>query len=634
MRRLGLVLACALGIVLTAASPAAADRDLAVSVGKVMLDQVQLLAAVPGSSPGQLPPITVTRNGWALPVEVSEAGSVPGGAARSFVAVIDTSTAMGDARLKAAKDGLRAFADATPADVSIGLVAAADEPAVVVQPTRDRPALRAGIERLKSGGETAIYDGLRTAVDMGAESADRRVLVVAGSLDTADNAVDTVGDLAPAAARVDLIAVGAARDGLGQLRTLVTASGGTIRTVPSSAALPGVLRASAGFEQLVSITVAVPPNLAGTTDTLTVTAGSGGDRAVGRVEVRFASTPSGSPAVGSPGSQVRGLSIQSPGLLAALVFGTLLLAMLLLVSGLGTSVREKRLKQVERFRLAARVGRTGGSTVLPVPEGGFTRALQELSNRVSTVGGTEEQVARKLDRAGMAMRPREWTAWRSGTTFAGGVVFGLVGGLVGVLLGLALGWLGAGVYRRIREGRRKQAFADQLPDSLQMVAGSLRSGFSLAQAIDAVVQDAAPGPLTVELGRAMGEVRLGADLDEALERAAERVESEDLAWAVMAMRIQRETGGNLAEILETTVDALRERERLRRHVRAVSAEGRLSAYILVGMPFAMGAWLLLVRRDYLSTLWTTRLGLAMLVGAAVLVAFGAFWLSRWVKVEV
>ena len=69
-------------------------------------------------------------------------------------------------------------------------------------------------------------------------------------------------------------------------------------------------------------------------------------------------------------------------------------------------------------------------------------------------------------------------------------------------------------------------------------------------------------------------------------------------------------------------------------MRAVSAEGRLSAYILVGMPFAMGAWLLLVRRDYLSTLWTTRLGLAMLVGAAVLVAFGAFWLSRWVKVEV
>jgi Flp pilus assembly protein TadB len=232
------------------------------------------------------------------------------------------------------------------------------------------------------------------------------------------------------------------------------------------------------------------------------------------------------------------------------------------------------------------------------------------------------------------MRPGQWKAWRSGATLAGAVVLGLLGGLIGVPLGAALGWFGAGLYRRIREQRRKQAFADQLSDALQMIAGSLRSGFSLAQAIDAVVQDSSPGPLTVELGRAMGEVRLGADLDEALERAAERVESDDLAWAVMAIRIQRETGGNLAEILETTVEALRERDRLRRHVRSLSAEGRLSGYILIGLPFVMAAWLLLTRRDYLSALWTSPLGLAMLLGAAVLMAVGVFWMARWVKVEV
>lgn len=638
MRRLGLVIAATLTIVVAAASPAGAEDDLAVSVDRVVVDQVHLVAAIPGASPGQLPPVTVSRDGWILPstVEIRESGSAPETETRTVVAVIDTSAAMGDDALEATKDGLLAFADAAPVDVSIGLVAAAGEPAVAVAPTRDRAALRAGVEKLKSTGKTALYVGLHTAIELNAESVDQRVLVVAGSRETADNATDVIGDLTPARQRVDLIAVGPARDSLGQLRRLVTASGGTTREATSSVALPGILRASATYEPLVSITVAVPPALAGTTGTLTVAAGRGADRATGQVQVQFAS-PSGAPAAVAAGPQLLGFSTSSPRVLAVLVFGTLLLAILLFAWGMSTTVREARLKQVERFRLAARGRRTGGQAVqavLEVSEGGFTRLLHALTDRVSTVGGTEDQVARKLDRAGMTLRPGQWKAWRTGATLAGAVVLGLIGGLIGALFGAALGWFGAGVYRRIREQRRIQAFADQLPEALQMIAGSLRSGFSLAQAIDAVVHDSSPGPLTIELGRAMGEVRLGANLDEALERTAERVENEDLAWAVMAMRIQRETGGNLAEILETTVETLRERDRLRRHVRALSAEGRLSGYILIGLPFAMAAWLLMVRRDYVSALWTTPLGLAMLTGAAVLMAVGAFWMSRWVKVEV
>ncbi|HEX7744933.1 MAG TPA: type II secretion system F family protein, partial [Micromonosporaceae bacterium] len=257
-----------------------------------------------------------------------------------------------------------------------------------------------------------------------------------------------------------------------------------------------------------------------------------------------------------------------------------------------------------------------------------------LSERVVKSGGVEERVARKLDRAGMELRPHEWTAWRIGAGVAGAVLFGLAGGLLGALLGVAMGWLAAGMYRRVRAGRRRKAFTDQLPNALQLIVGSLKSGFSLAQAVDAVVQDSPPGPLTVELGRAMAEVRLGSDLDDAMERAAQRVDNEDLAWAVMAIRIQRDTGGNLAEVLETTVETLRERDRLRRQVHALSAEGRLSAYVLIGLPIVMFIWMLLVRREYLSTLWTTPIGLVMLAGAAVLMAIGTFWMARWLKVEV
>lgn len=269
----------------------------------------------------------------------------------------------------------------------------------------------------------------------------------------------------------------------------------------------------------------------------------------------------------------------------------------------------------------------------PRPGGGVTGTVLALSDRMTGARG-DERIAQDLERAGMTVRPRDWTVARTGTTVAGAFLLGLLGGALGALLGAALGWLAAGLYRRMRGTRRRQAFAEQLPDTLQLVVGSLRSGFSLAQAIDAVVQDSPPGPLTVELGRAMAEVRLGSDLDDALERVARRVENDDLAWAVMAIRIQRDTGGNLAEVLETTVETLRERDRLRRHVRALTAEGRLSAYVLIAMPIVMGVWMLLTRRDYVSPLWTTSIGLIMLVGALVLMVVGIFWMARWIKVEV
>ncbi|MGC1210415.1 MAG: type II secretion system F family protein, partial [Micromonospora sp.] len=247
--------------------------------------------------------------------------------------------------------------------------------------------------------------------------------------------------------------------------------------------------------------------------------------------------------------------------------------------------------------------------------------------------GGEERAGHDGQGSERAARSSDATV-RTATTVAGAVLLGLLGGLLGVLLGAALGWFGPGVHGRLRESRRRRAFADQLPDALQLVVGSLRSGFSLAQAIDAVVRDSPPGPLTVELGRAMAEVRLGSDLDDALQRVAQRVENDDLAWAVMAIRIQRDTGGNLAEVLETTVETLRERDRLRRHVRALSAEGRLSAYVLIGLPVVLAIWMLLTRREYLSPLWTTPVGLAMLVGAVVLMVVGIFWMARWIKVEV
>ncbi|PWU62165.1 hypothetical protein DLE60_01890 [Micromonospora globispora] len=631
-RRGLLAVLAALVVLLAPAAAAGAARDLAVTVDEAKRDQVRLVADVPGASAAAIPPVTVTRDGWLLPSSVTVE---EGGAARTVVVVLDTGAAMAGAPLRAAQAGLLAYAERVPADVAIGLVAAADEPTVLVRPTRDRRELRAALSGLRATGDTAVYAGLGAAAALVKGGAESRLLVLAGGRDGgAGDATPMLRELSAAGVRVDVVGVPAVPAGLAELRQQVTTAGGTVRSA-GPGALSGVLRDLAGTVPLrVAIVVAVPPELAGTTSTLTVTAGTGAAAATGTVPVRFAASASAA----SPGPTrsvaapaFPDLPTLRPELLAVLVFGVLLISTLLVVLSLNGSVRQRRLRQVEQFRPATAGLRAGGSAQPTGPTGGFARTALGVSGRLKGArsgedaahGGPSEPNVRASD-----------PAVRTAATVAGAVLLGLLGGVVGVLLGAALGWLGPGLHRRLRKSRRRQAFADQLPDALQLIVGSLRSGFSLAQAIDAVVQDSPPGPLTAELGRAMAEVRLGSNLDDALQRVAGRVENEDLAWAVMAIRIQRDTGGNLAEVLETTVETLRERDRLRRHVRALSAEGRLSAYVLIAMPIVMAIWMLLTRREYLSPLWTTPIGLTMLIGAALLMVIGIFWMARWIKVEV
>jgi Flp pilus assembly protein TadB len=181
-------------------------------------------------------------------------------------------------------------------------------------------------------------------------------------------------------------------------------------------------------------------------------------------------------------------------------------------------------------------------------------------------------------------------------------------------------------------GRRRAAFAQQLPDVLQLLASSLQSGFSLPQALDAAVREGSQ-PAAAEFSRALGETRIGADLTDALDGVAARMDSQDMRWTVMAIRIQRSVGGNLAEVLRNTIATMRERAYLRRHVKALSAEGRLSAYILVALPILLGGWLFYSSRSYMQLLYTTTFGLMMLTGAIALLIVGAFWMRALIKIE-
>jgi tight adherence protein B len=197
---------------------------------------------------------------------------------------------------------------------------------------------------------------------------------------------------------------------------------------------------------------------------------------------------------------------------------------------------------------------------------------------------------------------------------------------------VVLGWFGTRAYLSARVTRRLNSFADQLPDALQLIASSLRSGFSVSQSLDRLSQQDIQ-PLGGEMSRAVTQTRLGVGIEDALDTVAGRMDCRDLSWVVMAIRIQREVGGNLADVIETTVETMRERTHLRRHVRALSAEGRLSAYLLIAMPiFVVGA-LSVLRADYLKPLFSTPVGVVLLVTGTVFMVVGWFWMSSIVKVE-
>ncbi|MEJ2578606.1 MAG: type II secretion system F family protein, partial [Kineosporiaceae bacterium] len=194
--------------------------------------------------------------------------------------------------------------------------------------------------------------------------------------------------------------------------------------------------------------------------------------------------------------------------------------------------------------------------------------------------------------AGLPLRTGEWVLLHLGSGLLGNLLFVLLGRgqPVAAVLGLLLGLIGPWMFLGLRRDRRQRQFLTQLPDTLQLIAGSLQAGHSLPQAIDAVVRDGAP-PISTELQRAVVENQLGLPLVSALDGVATRLSSRDFAWVVMAIRIQGEVGGNLAELLGTVSGTLRERERLRRQVQALSAEGRMSGWILGALPVVFATYL-------------------------------------------
>ena len=263
------------------------------------------------------------------------------------------------------------------------------------------------------------------------------------------------------------------------------------------------------------------------------------------------------------------------------------------------------------------------------------RSAVELAGRVVARRDPQERLARALDAAGLPFKPPEWALLHLGIALGSGLLVLIIteGRVLATLAGLIVGAVGPWIFVSTRQSSRRKAFYEQLPDTLQLVAGSLSAGYSMPQALDTVVREGNQ-PMAGELYRALAETRLGVPLEDALDTVADRMQSRDFHWVVMAVRIQRDVGGNLAEVLGTVAATLRERDRLRRQVQVLSAEGRLSALVISLLPVVFIIVAVVARPDYLKPLYTTAFGALMLVTASVLFIVGIFWLRRVTRVEV
>ena len=184
-----------------------------------------------------------------------------------------------------------------------------------------------------------------------------------------------------------------------------------------------------------------------------------------------------------------------------------------------------------------------------------------------------------------------------------------------------------------RARKRRTAFEDQVPDTLVLMANSLRAGQGFEQALQ-VVADEGADPMAHEFRRLLAQQRLGMSPEQTLRALSERMGSEAFDWVVLATSIQREVGGNLAEIYDRIADTLRQRQVLRGEIKTLTAEGNLSAMILILLPIGVGGATLVLNNEYASLLYTTRPGIIMLIGSFVMMVLGVLWLRRIIRFDV
>ena len=564
---------------------------------------------------------------------------------RATVVVLDQSGSMvSSGGLDVAVSKIRQMIDDAPANARFGIVTFGSEAVVAQSMTDNKQALNDALDQIKPDtlATTALWDGVVAGVDQLNSLPDYEHNLIVLTDGTDDSSSATL-----ASARG---AVAGSGEGTG---AMVFAMGITQQHALDQAGLADLVKAGGGrlfitddaksigaaFDQVTTALgnefsshfEAIPGSRGSNTLNMTISGITAqANFTVGGVAqgaTRLAPTVvSGSSApafFSTTGGLLLGL------VLIALAVGLVAFIVVQMVTARQSALQAALNPYTEGFAATDDDFEGGGG----ITENALLQRALTMTENFAEQQGFLETVESKLEMAEVPLKASEaLLIWLAATVVLGilGFVFG--GLLLGIILLAVIVLAGPG-FLNFKAAARQRKFETQLPDMLTLLAGALRAGFSLMQAVDAVSQEM-QNPMGRELRRVVSETRLGRDLEEALEDTAERMGSPDFAWAVMAIRIQREVGGNLAELLLTVADTMIQRERLRREVKALTAEGRISAYVLACLPPGLGVVMYMANPSYMHPLFTDTLGQVLIGLSVVSMIIGFFWMQKVVKIDV
>ena len=557
------------------------------------------------------------------------------------VLLLDTSGSMNQGgAIGEAKKAAIGFLDALPPEVSVGVVGFSDTPSLISPLSANRQLLTAAIDTVRARGKTSLYDGIVFAQSLfSGGTTDRQFVLLSDGGDTASRATLDQALAVTGAIRTSVIELVTAESNSDALTQLAAAANGSVSSVTDPQTLATLyqqiantlenrytlqltssahgpvtytVRVKAGkqtFETTASVTLpAAPAATTVATDSALSTPAT-------------AQTAPPSTAVALVGATTGGAT-SSQGVLLVLgaiaFFASFMLLFLLVWS-------------------RQRAKRAGMSPLMPdLPTAPDTdqsasRQLSDIADRFLDRQGRRRGLAASLDVAGIALRPGELLVIAASLSIALAMVLLAFVGPVGFLLGLIVAPLCIRFYVSRRVDRRRGAFAEQLPEVLQLLVSSLRGGYGLPQALDAL-SNQCDEPARAEFQRVQFEIRIGRDPSDALAATATRMASKDFNWVVAAIQINREIGGELSVVLETVADTIRERQKMNRQIRVLTSEGRISAYVLVGLPIFLVGVLSVTNPSYFAPLRRS-FGPLLVIYAIITTIVGWFWMRRLVKAE-
>jgi tight adherence protein B len=638
-RRAGLAVVLACLTVSVVPRPATASGDVSIREADVAeFPTVRLTVSMAEPISSDVRDIQIIEN--EIPVQTTsletlgaESGNI------DAVLAIDASNSMRGEPLETALAAARTFLAGVRASMPLGVVTFSDEPVVLSPLTADRASVERAVGSLTATTSqgTALFNTVGAASEMFTGGGQHNLVLLTDGRCKADPTQSgpctldgSLEDAVAAAtdAGVSVFTIGLSRTGapVPTLEALAQRTGG----VHSLITIKQLETVYAGLaEQLSAQYVAEYRSKAPLgAQVVVVVHTSVGRDTFGFVAPGQASIPKNAHSAATSAVMFWATPL-GMGIISAFTFLAVLVAGLTTVS---VANRRRRLRDLSRT-VALPPPPAADPSASDVSKTFFPQRVGDSAENMASKTSAGRRLARTLEHAGWGIRSGEFLLLVAlgvvVLAIAGFVLAAVVGALVGAVVGAVVPF----AVLSHAASSRQDAMQKQLADTLMVIASSMRAGHSFLQSLDSAVKEA-DEPTAGEFGRVLREIRLGRDTDQALEALVERVGSQDLEWAVTAIKIQRKIGGNLAEVLETVAKTVRERETLRRQVRVLSAEGRISILVLSVLPILLAGYIMVVNPEYLRTLTSTRPGIFISVAGAALMGVGYIWMRKIVRLNV